>query len=424
MSPKKHPWYRKRGYIHFDSPVSFRTALKVVTSSKRVAKHAFFPLISYEIESFKFQVDDAGDPQKVSKLRPIAYASHMDSHIYAYYAKQLAALYEARLDELGLSRNVLAFRSLGKSNVQFANQAFEEIKRRGQCSVVALDVSGFFDNLNHEVLKGAWCKLLDEEKLPSDHFNLFKSLTKFSRVDKTKLYDALDISYHNPKNGRYKVCDVADFRDRVRAPGLIISNRDIKGIPQGSPISALLSNIYMLDFDAKAAAAMDEQGGIYYRYCDDMLFITSKEFRDDIETFANTEINLLGLDINAKKTEKRDFWLERGQQVSNKPLQYLGFTFDGQRKLIRSASLARFSNRMKRGVSLAKKTQYKRNSLKVRQGLRPTKLYKRKLYDRYSHLGSRNFVTYGHRAAAEMSSDAIRKQLKPLWKRLQEEIDK
>ncbi len=424
MPPKKHPWYRKRGYIHFDSPVSYRTAQKVVTSPRRVAKHAFLPLISYEIESFKFQVDESGDPQKVSKRRPIAYASHLDSHIYAYYANQLSSLYEEKLELLGLTKNVLAFRSLGKSNVQFANQAFEEIIRRDECSAVALDVSGFFDNLNHLVLKAAWCNLLSEEKLPADHFNLFKSLTKFSKVDKEALYDALGISFHNPKNGRYKVCDISDFRSLVRKTGLISSNKNSKGIPQGSPISALLSNIYMLEFDAKAAEAMDERGGIYYRYCDDMLFITPKEFRDDIETFANNEIDKLGLEINPKKTEKRDFWLEKGLQVSNKPLQYLGFTFDGQRKLIRSASLARFSNRMKRGVSLAKKTQYKRNSIKVRQGQRPTKLYKRKLYDRYSHLGSKNFVTYGHRAANEMASDAIRKQLKPLWKRLQEEINK
>lgn len=424
MQIKKHPWYRKRGYIHFDSPVSFKTAHKVVTNPKCIAKHAFYPLISYEIESIKFQEREDGTRAKVPKTRPIAYASHLDSHIYAYYANKLAVLYEERLKQLDLTKNVLAFRSLGKSNVQFANQAFEEIKRRSYCSVVALDVSGFFDNLDHSVLKKAWCNLLDEAKLPADHFNLFKSLTKFSKVDKTALYETLGISFHNPKNGRYKVCEVSDFRLKVRKAGLVATNKKTKGIPQGSPISALLSNIYMLEFDARASTVMDEQGGIYFRYCDDMLFITTKEFRDGIETFANNEIKSLGLEINSKKTEKRDFWIDNGLQTSNKPLQYLGFTYDGQRKLIRSASLARFSNRMKRGVRLAKKTRLKRNAIKVRQGHKPTKLYKRKLYDRYSHLGVRNFVTYGYRAANEMSSDAIRKQLKPLWKRLQEEIDK
>ena len=37
------------------------------------------------------------------------------------------------------------------------------------------------------------------------------------------------------------------------------------------------------------------------------------------------------------------------------------------------------------------------------------KLSKRKLYERYSHLGGKNFITYGHRAANHMRSDAIRK---------------
>jgi RNA-directed DNA polymerase len=424
MTIKKHAWFKKRGYLHFDAPVGFKTAQRLTNSPVRVAKHAFLPLINYDISNFKVYVDDDGTVQKEPKSRPISYASHIDSHIYAYYAWQLSKLYEKNIQSHSLNDNVLAFRSLGKSNIQFANQAFEDIKSRKNCSVVALDVKGFFDNLDHKILKDSWGHLIEKYNLPADHFNVYKSLTKYSKVNKSLLYKEFNIPISNPKNGRFKICDIKEFRDVVRKKNYIVRNDAGKGIPQGSPISALLSNIYMFAFDIAAKAKMSEQGGSYYRYCDDILFITQREFRDDIESFAQDEIKKLILEIQPSKTEKRDFWISKGQQVCDKPLQYLGFTFDGQRKLLRSAALARFSNRMKSGVRLAKKTRVKKNRIKVDKGLPRTGLYKRKLLQQYSHLGGRNFIRYGHRAADIMESNAIRKQLKPLWNRLQDEINK
>lgn len=418
-------WFRRRGYLHFDSPVKFETAQKLVTSPKRVARHAFFPLIHYQIDSFKLTIDDAGKYyKKPKKPRHISYASHLDSHIYAYYTWLLSKRYEELLKQTNLVDNVLAFRALGKNNIEFANNAFEEIKRRKHCVAIALDISGFFDNLDHQRLKGAWARVLGEETLPDDHFNVFRSLTKYSKVNRSELYKQLGISPNNPKNGRFRICDISEFRDVIRKNGLIKTHQDSKGIPQGTPISALLSNIYMVDFDLKAKEIIDRLGGKYYRYCDDMLFITQPENQPIIEHFANTAIDKLNLTINPEKTEIRHFWPDGGLQKCDKPLQYLGFTFDGQRKLIRSAALARFSGRMKSGVRLAKKSRAKIERLNESQG-RPTKaLFKRKLYERYSYIGRRNFITYGHRAADLMRSESIKRQLKPLWGRLQDEIEK
>ena len=423
MPKKKHPWFRSRGYLHFDAPISFKRAQSIVMSAHRVATHSFYPLIDYQIDSYKVYKDLQNKIQKKEKSRPIAYASHIDSHIYAYYAWRLNAAYENKIQQYGLNEHVLAFRSLGKSNIEFADAAFEDIKSRKVCSVVALDVTGFFDNLSHQILKRAWSELIGESPLPQDHYNVFKSLTRFSKVNRSDLYKTLEISVSNPKNGRYRVCNAKAFRENIRGKGLISVNKEAFGIPQGSPISALLSNIYMLEFDRWAKHIMEEQGGSYYRYCDDMLFITTADHRDHIEVSAQHEINKLLLSINTDKTEIRNFWLANGMQTCDKPLQYLGFTFDGQRKLLRSAALARFSNRMKKGVSLAKATQRKRNKIKSTNGIANTNLYKKKLYERYSHLGERNFVTYSHRAANYMQSDAIRKQIKPLWSRLQSEME-
>lgn len=422
---KPHPWFRLRGYLHFDHPVKFETAQKVVTSPKRVASHAFYPLINYVVESKKISKDKKTKKVTVKyKERPIAYSSHMDSHIYSYYALQLTNLYEAKLKEKNLSDSILAFRSLGKSNIDFAHEAFQKIKSTGECSAVALDFSKFFDTLDHQILKQKWAILLGKDSLPNDHFNVFKSLTNFASVNKIKLYKEFGISPNKPKNGRNRVCNAKDFRGIVRKNSLIETNKKPYGIPQGSPISALLSNIYMLDFDAEMREYVNTHGGEYYRYCDDMLFIVPTGLRDTVAGFAQRKVKELKVTINPSKTKLRTFKYANGKLEADMPLQYLGFIFDGENVFIRSSSLARYSEKMKRGVRLAKKTMIKYNTIREANGLSEKPLYKKKIYSRYSHLGCRNFITYGLRAAKTMDSPSIRKQLKPFWRRLHDEIEK
>ncbi|GGB01988.1 antiviral reverse transcriptase Drt2 [Agarivorans gilvus] len=425
MTTKIPEWYRRRGYLHFDLPIAYKNAYKLVTNPALVLTHAFFPLINYSVISKKINRDK--NTKKIdyaTKERPIAYSSHVDSHIYAYYASLLSELYEQRLRSSGLDKNVLAFRGLGKSNIDFAFEAFQQIKAMGECSAVALDFSKFFDTLDHALLKKSWADLLGESKLPPDHFNVFRSLTKFSKVDKFKLYQEFSISTNNPKNGRFRVCSARDFRERVRKKNLIITNPHPYGIPQGSPISALLSNIYMFNFDLEMKKYMNIHGGKYYRYCDDMLFIVPTPLRDKVAGYARQEVDKLKVSINPNKTELRTFYFKDGVLNSDRMLQYLGFMFDGEDTYIRSASLARYSEKMKKGIRLAKKTMKKYNSIRASKGLPKRNLYKRKLYSRYTHLGGRNFITYGLRAAKTMQSKTIKRQLKPLWRRFNDELEK
>ena len=127
---------------------------------------------------------------------------------------------------------------------------------------------------------------------------------------------------------------------------------------------------------------------------------------------------------NPDKTEIRHFKYENGILKSDSMLQYLGFMFDGENIYIRSSSLARYSEKMKRGGKLAKKTMRKYNDIRIKKGLPPQALYKRKLYSRYTHLGLRNFITYGLKASNTMESKTIKKQLKPLWRRFLQEVEK
>lgn len=421
---KKHPWYRRRGYPHFDHPISFTHANALVKDPVQVSKHSFYPFIEFTIESFKVKrTGPEGKLKRIQKLRPIAYASHVDCHIYSYYSFKLTKEYEQEIAKRGLRDCVLAFRSLGKSNVDFAFEAFEAIRDLGECEAVALDVTGFFDNLDHAFLKKAWAELIGKKDLPADHYAVFKSLTNYSTVNLQKLYTLLGVSINNHKTAPVRLCTAEEFRSKIRDNKLIAKHPLKKGIPQGSPISALLSNLYMLDYDSTMKAYVESIGGKYFRYCDDILLIVPPGHKTTAELLAVSNITKLALEINPKKTDRVGFVLSASGIRASKPLQYLGFLFDGQRILLRSASLARYSERMRAGVRLAKATMRKRNAAREERGESTRPLFRKKLNSQYSHLGRRNFITYGYDAARKMNSQAIRKQLGTLWKRLQDEVE-
>lgn len=418
-------WFRQRRYLHFDEPLSLPKALALVSSPASVATHAFWPLLRFTVQTSKIKYDKATSQLNSStKDRPISYAAHSDSQIFSYYCDVLSALYEAEIKVSGLTDAVLAFRSRGKSNIDFAKEAFDEIRSRGECVAVALDVTKFFDTLDHGQLKARWKNLLGVDELPADHFAVFRALTRYATVERNEVFAALGISLKNPRAGRRRLCEPAEFRSLVRTTGLVTPNPNTFGIPQGTAISAMLSNLYMLDFDIAAQAFASANGGRYMRYCDDMLFIMPKGMTAAIESFADMQTKLMKLEINPAKTDRCEFTTSTGTLMSKKPLQYLGFLFDGQRVIIRSAAFAKFSNRMKRGVSLAKQTMRSRNKLRARLGVGEQDLYLKSVYARYSHLGKRNFLRYGYKASMIMKSAAIRRQLRPLWGRLKQAIDK
>lgn len=413
-------WYKCRSYLHFDPPISKATAASFVKDEARVATHAFYPFICYEAISFKFGFDHGlGILKKKEKIRPIAYSSHLDSHIYSYYTKKLSSLYEHKLRELSLEKSVLAFRSIDrKSNIHFANDAFNDIKHLGECTALAFDITGFFDNLDHALLKEAWTSLLGSQRLPPDHFNIYKSITKFSKIEKGPLFDLLDISENNPKVDSKRICSPKTFREKVRKSGLIKANGP-KGIPQGSPISALLSNIYMLSFDRAIIERLSTLEAPYYRYCDDILIICKSKYAQEIRDFVQDTIELIRLEIQPRKTEIRTFTHDGVRLRADKPLQYLGFLFDGKNAYLRSASLSRYYKKAAKGVFVAHQSMLRVNDIRRGKGLPDLKLFRRTLNKRYTYTGRRNFLSYGYRAAKIMESPTIRRQLKPHWKRIE-----
>lgn len=178
---KKDGWYIGKDYIHFDLPISQKNATKKVKSRDFVAKRAFFPLISFNIKSKKYVKQDDGTRSKKTKTREICYASHLDSHIYSYYAKELSISYEKMVEKLNIKDNVLAFRKIKKdtenlTNIHFASIAFNKIRSFDNCSIIAIDFSDFFGTLDHRLLKSSIENTLEVARLDTDYFNIYKSL--------------------------------------------------------------------------------------------------------------------------------------------------------------------------------------------------------------------------------------------------------
>jgi hypothetical protein len=108
----------------------------------------------------------------------------------------------------------------------------------------------------------------------------------------------------------------------------------------------------------------------------------------------------------SKTTVTKIFHTQAKISYSGDLLQYLGFTFDGQNILIRPSSLKRFYSKMKASIRIAVRAD-------ANAGYPPTEIRRRTLVGRYTHWGDRkNFIQYAYRAAKEMDSPQIRKQVR------------
>jgi hypothetical protein len=428
--------HKTRHYLHFDPPLSEASANALVTSAERVARHSFYPLIGFTLTTPKVQVDEQGRFNRKPKKRPIKLAAHADAAIYGYYGQILSVRYEQELIVRALEHTVIAFRRAGapgRNNISFAREAFDFIEQNRPCVAIGLDIEKFFDRLSHSILKQRWQATLQVTRLPPDHFNVFRSLTDFAWVDRDRAYRACGISPYNPKpqhQWRPRICAPGMFRERIRDAGLIWGNPDRhqgRGIPQGAPISALLSNIYMLEFDTVMQAAVSAHGGLYRRYCDDIIVVVPPQAREAIEQLATEQIATVGLAINPGKTTRAEFPSASGSAaLAGKRTQFLGFDFDGVRRTIRASSLTRYYGKMRRGVSLAGQTWRKHNKREDAAGIPRSSLKTRQLFLRYSYLIRRrfrslpdgherqgeNFITYAYRAAVQMNAPEIKRQVR------------
>lgn len=151
-------------YPHFDKPIRRKDIEKLVRDPTSVAQNAFYPFMRFEEKWQPFRDKNGGKPKK--KIRQLRFASRRDAYIYSYYRHLLCERYEAALKARGLDANVIAYRKLatpegkGKSNIDFALDAISALRAYGTAAVVTLDISAFFESIDHELLRQKWCELL------------------------------------------------------------------------------------------------------------------------------------------------------------------------------------------------------------------------------------------------------------------------
>lgn len=430
---KLEGWYQKKGYPHFDLPLEIEAAKKLVMDKETVAKHQFLPFISYEKKARRYK----GHNQCSVKTRPIKYASHRDGYIYSYYSMILSEGYEKQLENYELSECVIGYRKGKGSNITFARAAFDEIERRRNCAAIAVDISGFFDNIDHKNLERQWCEILGVQRLPPDHLNVFKSLTRWSEVDRDRCYERLGVT---EKTTTRPLCrgksgvDWKLYRNIIKGRdgvynSLISSNRSSNGtwksygIPQGSPASALLSNIYMFPFDIEMKKLADSICGYYRRYSDDILWICDENDIQHVINEIHRNLHDRGecLSIKEEKTEISRFkHMQNGLLSCDRRIQYLGFEFNGKKRLIRPQTLAKY---WRRAIRSARSTKYQ--AIKDANNSGTLTIFRKTLNKNFTHLGKCNFITgYVYRAQKEIGGEEsnIKRQIAGHYERISKEL--
>lgn len=378
-------------YPHFDQILKPDEIVALVTDPKRVAANSFFPLLRYTKRWQPFRREKGSKaPKPKAKDRPIRYASRRDSYIFAYYRHVLSGPYEVELSRLGISHCPIAYRRIpttadgrrGKCNIQFAREAFDRIHKLGNCSAIAVDISSYFESIDHERLKTLWCRLLGVRRLSADHFAVFKNIAKYRVVDRVKAYERLGFygvrsattsghpiyGYLTPYDEiPTQLCSPHEFRQKILGENgeydsLVEPNIEPFGIPQGAPISDLLANLYLIDFDVEMNELAVSLGGSYVRYSDDILLVlpVSVEKAQEIMAELPTRIRQHG-DQLVIKPEKSSLvrYTQNGdaqetELIAGKGrngLEYLGFRYDGQSIFLRDSTM---SNLYRKVASLAR----------------------------------------------------------------------
>nr|WP_279347192.1 reverse transcriptase domain-containing protein [Govania unica] len=424
-------WLKPRRYRHFDLPVNEAFARKAMIPTV-VSKHAFSPLIHYSKEETRYKKCPKTGTRTISqKERPIKYAAHRDACILSYYAHQINQALDARYKAVSISDNVIAYRALGQANYNFAAEAMAFAQAKAPVVILAFDITSFFDTLDHGLLKRRLKSLLGVYELADDWHKVFRFITRFHYVD----LEELKVHPVFGQRLKQKTRDRIASMEELKAEGVTFhANPELakghrRGIPQGTPISATASNLYMMEFDVAARACCDQVGAFYRRYSDDILVICEPDDALAIEAEILHLIAAEKLVIAPDKTEKTLFEKVRAMPRTSKAAQYLGFTFDEAGPAIRESSLARQWRKMRYAMKRARKAALWR----AKAGL-PGKVYTKNLYRRFSNIKVndglslrtlRNFSSYGRRSAEVFGQgEKITRQVKRFEQAALREISK
>ena len=415
-----HEWQLKnntsRKYAHFDRRVLLSNVWRYISDPGKVKTHSFFPFIHYTQVLKKYNKEQGVKLKK----RELYYSSHIDRYIYSYYGYLLNQQYDIKAKADGIDSCAIAYRdNKSKCNIHFAKQAIDYVRNLENCYIIIGDFTNFFDSLDHDYLKQMICKLLNTAQLPDDYFAVYKSITKYAKWEMESLLLLNDLPVNGIKelNSKEQVLSMVSFHEmkkktwkKTDSEGneteekYITKNQNDYGIPQGSAISAVLSNIYMLEFDKKLNDYVKGNGGLYLRYSDDFIIIFPKvndaHFIEQFEKIMEVISSTPRINLQPDKTQIFQFdssvlsscnqLVLPGVENQKDLLNYLGFTFDGKVVTIRDKTLSKYYYRM-----YGKLKTIVKNEGKTKNGKR---ISCKNLYATYTSKGAKkgngNFLTY------------------------------
>jgi group II intron reverse transcriptase/maturase len=200
--------------------------------------------------------------------RKLGIPTYMDRLIQQAISQELTKMYD-----VDFSENSYGFRS--EKNAHQALQKAKEYINAGYNHVVDLDLAQFFDRVNHDYLMNELSRKIQDKRV-------LKLIHKLLRAD-------------IQEQGNLTPCK--------------------QGVPQGGPLSPLLSNIILDKLDKE----LEKRGHRFVRYADDVsIYVKSKRAGDRVMASISTYIEKeLKLKVNIEKSSVTRPWFTK----------LLGFTF-------------------------------------------------------------------------------------------------
>lgn len=159
-------------------------------------------------------------------------------------------------------------------------------------------------------------------------FDAFKRVTKAVRTHKPIYFLKIDIEKYYPSVNNEKLKEIIRRKIKCKDTLDLIDNiiDSTKGIPIGNYTSQYFGNVYLTDFDW--TIKQKQQMKWYYRYCDDMIFLSHCKTRlHQLKTFITNHFsNILSLKIKSN-------W--HVGSVEKQGIDFVGFLFYPTHTLLR-----------------------------------------------------------------------------------------
>lgn len=244
--------------------------------------------------------------------RKLGIPTYMDRLIQQAISQELTKLYDADFSE-----NSYGFRS--EKNAHQALQKAKEYINAGYSHVVDLDLAQFFDRVNHDYLMNEISRKIQDKRV-------LKLIHKILRAD-------------IQEQGELTACK--------------------QGVPQGGPLSPLLSNIILDKLDKE----LEKRGHRFVRYADDVsIYVKSKRAGERVMESISTYIEKeLKLKVNIEKSSVTRPWFSK----------LLGFTFyhkKGEKGIsVHRKSIAAYKDKIRAITSRSKPYSMEDRMMQIRR---------------------------------------------------------